>query len=281
MDAELSGGGAPANLQLASGVVDFRARPNTQEYLHSMLGEDYAPIWKRFGYGPPPVVELSEFLDELKRAGVDLAVFTGRMPNVSNDYVAETVAKYPDVLIGMAGLDPAIGPSKATAELRRCVEELDLRGVSMDAHFLKVAFDDRLFYPIYAAASDLNIPVNLTLGPYTGPYGHPDRIATVAEAFPELTIVCSHGCWPQVTEFIRLAWRFQNVILEASIYEFLPGAEPFIDAANSLITDQVVYASAFPFNALDTLERFKALPLSEASLQKILWDNPRRVLGLS
>ena len=68
--------------------------------------------------------------------------------------------------------------------------------------------------------------------------------------------------------------------LEASIYEFLPGAEPFLDAANTIIQDRVVYASAFPFNPLETLSRFTRLPFSAAALDKLVYGNASRVLGL-
>lgn len=136
-------------------------------------------------------------------------------------------------------------------------------------------------YPICQKATELNVPVVLTMGPLVGKWGDPWPVDQVAVDFPDLNIVCSHGCYPQVTEWIALAWRRDNVYLEASIYEFLPGAEPFIAAANTIIQDRVVYASAFPFNPLETLERFLKLPLGPVAQEKVLYSNAAHLLRLS
>ncbi len=271
----------------STGIIDFRARPNTHEYMADLLVPNY-PLWTQFRTDPPPVESLDTFIQALGANSIDRGVFTGRQRiehgrltfGVTNDYVAQCVAQHPDVLIGVASVDPSTGPVELARELDHSIAELGLKGIALDFHWLKVPVSDPVFSPIYTYAQEKGVPVILTVGGLNGPLGHPDRIAEVAEAFPDLTIVASHGMWPYVNEYVRLAWRYPNVIIEASMFWFYPGVEPFIEAAGDLISDQVVYASAFPYQPLETLHRFRELAIPEDALTKILWDNPRRILGL-
>lgn len=268
-------------------VIDFRARPNTAEYMQNYAGPAHARLWERFGHAEPPAVELEEFLVTLDDCGVDIGVFTGRqlieggevVKGVTNDYVADVVAASNGKLIGFAGVDQATAGS-GTVEAERAIRELGLSGLSLDPQNRRVSPSDRSLYPLYAKAVELDVPVVFTMGPLVGRYGDPWAVDVVAEDFPGLTIVCSHGCWPQVTDFISLAYRRDNVYLEASIYEFLPGAEPFLDAARTILQDRVVYASAFPFNPLDTITRFRALGFEPDIYEKLVYGNAARLLGL-
>ena len=222
-------------------VIDFRARPNTGEYMKMYTGPANARNWERFGYPEPPTVSLAEFVRALAANNLEKAVFTGRQSvaggaivrGISNDYVAQCVRESGGRIVGFAGLDPTSGGA-GLREMERSVKELGLRGVSLDPHTARLFPSDRRLYPFYQKAVELGIPVTFTMGPLVGRYANPDAVDQVAEDFPTLTLVCSHGCWPQVTEFIALAYRRDNVYLEASIYEFLPGAKPFIEAAGTI-----------------------------------------------
>ncbi len=270
-------------------IIDFRARPNTAQVMKDYVGEGTERMWEFFDHLAPTGVALKDYVAALEENGIDHAVFTGRQRRtngaltrgVDNDYIADCVRRYPGRLIGVAGVDPTDGIVAAVAEVNRAVGELGLAGVALDPDAAKSCPDDRIFYPIYAAAAERSVPVVLTLGPLVGRFANPAAVDRVAEDFPELTIVCSHGCWPQVTELIGLAYRHPNVYLELSLYEFLPGAEPVIAAANSVIQNQVLYASAFPFNGLDTIDRFRQLPFEPNVLRKLLFENPANVLGLA
>jgi predicted TIM-barrel fold metal-dependent hydrolase len=269
-------------------IVDFRARPNTDVYMATCTGPAAEGEWLRFGFPPPPVVDLALFAADVRSCGIDKAVFTGRMKvengqlvrGFPNDYVADCVASHPDLIVGMAGAD-ASDPD-APSEVRRAVGDLGLRGLSLDPAHTNRPPDHPQFYPLYEVAAQLDIPVVLTMGPLVGPVASdPIAVDHVASDFPGLTIVCSHGCWPRTDEFIALAYRHDHVYLEASIYEFLPGAEPFIDAARDLLQDKVLYASAFPFNPLNTIERFRrAFDFRPEVLDKILGGNAARILKL-
>ncbi len=261
-------------------IIDFRARPNTQEYM-AMYPSRHD--WDVFFHCPRPNPEpLAQFIAALDGAEISHALFTGRQTpvrGISNDYVADCVRAYPDRLSGFAGIDPTKGPA-AVREIERAVTQLGLKGISIDPHSSKIYPDDKLFYPLYHKCLELDIPVVITMGPLVGKWGGPAAVDNVADDLPGLKLVCSHGVWPQVTELIALAYRHENVYLEASIYEFLPGAQPIFEAANTILQDKVIYASGFPFRPLDDWQRFLEYPFDETVVDKLVYANAARLLKL-
>ena len=260
-------------------VIDFRARPNTKEYMSLYPGR----AWELYFQCPRPDPEpLSSFITALDNSAVTHAVFTGRQTpelHLSNDYVFECVQEYPDRLFGFAGID-ASGRTRALLEIERAITDLGMKGICLDPYNSQVCPDDRLYYPLYYKCVELSVPVILTMGPLVGKWADPEAVHNVAVDLPDLEIVCSHGVWPQVTELIALAYRHQNVYLEASIYEFLPGAEPILEAANGILQDKIIYASGFPFRPLDDLHRFLEHPFDSEVVQKLVYGNAARLLKL-
>ena len=261
-------------------VIDFRARPNTKEYMRLYPSS----AWELFFDCPRPEDEpLSSFITALDKASVSYGVFTGRQTpqlRLSNDYVSECIHEYPDRLFGFAGIDATEGVG-ALREIERAITELGMKGVCLDPYNAQVYPDDRLYYPLYYKCLELAVPVILTMGPLVGKWSNPASVHNVAVDLPELEIVCSHGVWPQVTELIALAYRHQNVYLEASIYEFLPGSAPLFEAANGILQDKVIYASGFPFRPLDDLQRFLEYPFDNDVVDKLVYRNAARLLRIA
>ena len=84
------------------------------------------------------------------------------------------------------------------------------------------------------------------------------------------------------TEMIALAFRRSNVILETSIYIDYPGAAALIvEAANSIIHTQIVYASAYPFTPLEGIERFRKLGFTDDALEAVCYGNAARILKIA
>jgi len=115
------------------GVIDFRARPNTTEYMALYDNPASRRNWEvRFRFPKPANETLEAFMANVAAEGIDRIVFTGRQTatrGISNDYIAGCVRQYPDRIVGFAGIDVAAGPP-AVAELERAVTRLGLKGVS-------------------------------------------------------------------------------------------------------------------------------------------------------
>ena len=85
----------------------------------------------------------------------DLAVELARF---HNDQLSEMVKKNPDKFAAMATL-PLQVPDEALKELARATKTLGLRGVEIGSHVGKRELGDEVFWPIYKALEDLDMPI--------------------------------------------------------------------------------------------------------------------------
>lgn len=88
-----------------------------------------------------------------------------------NDGIAAAVAGHPDRFVGMGNV-PLQDVGMAIAEMRRCVTDLDLRGIEISSNVGGVDYHDPRFRPFFAAAEELGILL------FIHPLGftHPERM---------------------------------------------------------------------------------------------------------
>ena len=77
---------------------------------------------------------------------------------VVNDHIAEVMASQPERLVGL-GTVPMQAPEFAVSELRRCVDDLGLRGVEICTNVNGKDLSDASLRPFFAAAEDLGVLV--------------------------------------------------------------------------------------------------------------------------
>jgi len=73
-----------------------------------------------------------------------------------NDGVADAVGRYPDRFVGL-GTVPLQNTEMAIAEMRRCVNELNFRGIEISTNVNGLELADESFRPFFAAAEELDI----------------------------------------------------------------------------------------------------------------------------
>src|SRR4029079_10759299 len=78
---------------------------------------------------------------------------TSGRSGVPNDVIARAVKDHPDVFIGFAAIEPQLG-EVARAEIKRCAEELGLKGLG-ELNPGRQAFypNDERYYPLWEEAS--------------------------------------------------------------------------------------------------------------------------------
>jgi predicted TIM-barrel fold metal-dependent hydrolase len=116
-------------------------------------------------------------------------------------------------------------------------------------------------------------------------YANPRYIERVADDFPDLHIICGHGCYPYVREAIVMAARRENVWLAPDTYVFHLGRDDWLHAVNGNLlgfASRFLFASAYPLNALRrTVERYRELAWNAEMLPLIFWRNAVAALRLS
>ena len=274
-------------------VIDFRFRPNTAETINGIQNSKmFKGLCEHIDFSKMKPQTVPEVVAELDRYNVVKAVITGRDCETTygsksnNDSVIEFVKAFPNKFIGMVGCDPHKG-MKAIEELKHAVNDLGMRGAAVDPYLAQIYANDAKYYPIYSKCCELDVPIVFTTGPATlVPNAIIDHVAPryidiVARDFPELKIIISHGGYPWVNEAIIVAERNRNVYIDLSEYEHSPMAEAYFQAANTMIADKILYASAHPFvDFKEALQKYENLPLEPAVRQKIMYDNAARLLNL-
>lgn len=227
------------------------------------------------------------FLAEVREAGLAKAVVVGRHTpgqHLPNDLIHRITHGH-DELLGIAGVDPALQGQAAVDEAERAIRELGLAGIDIEPGFGAPPRhpDDPVYFPIYEVCAALGVPVFLMTGPTTPDlrFNDPAPLARVAQAFPQLPIVCYHGYWPNVQQAIGVAFRYENVHLVPDMYLFQPGWGTYVEAANSFLGDQFLFGSSYPFRPIrQSIDDFLKLGFKESVLDRLLHGNAERLFGL-
>lgn len=273
-------------------VIDFRFRPHTPETIQGIQNSSmFKELCKAIGFGRMSPQPLDEIAAGLRERGVELAVITGRDCETTygapsnNASVKAFCAAHPELFLGFWGVDPHKGMA-AVRDLARAAAEDGVRGAAVDPYLAKIYPNDARYYPIYAKCCELGLPIVFTTGPASFVPGAvmdhvaPRYIDFVARDFPELRIVISHGGYPWVNEAIMVVQRNANVYMEISEYERCPMAEAYVQAANTLIGDKLLFASAHPFvDYREALATYADLPFAPGVRDQVLYANAARLLG--
>jgi uncharacterized protein len=245
---------------------------------------------RREGSDPRPDAGLAEYVELLERVGVARAVPFG----ATNDEVAEILGRYPDRFLGLARISGLHG-MRGVRELEFRVREQKFVALGVSALVDGIPASDRRYYPLYAKAVELDVPVRIyssmnyaTDRPYD--LGHPRHLDQVAIDFPELTLIGGLGGWPWVNEMVALVRRHPRLHLDTSAHraKYLgqrgSGWEMLMQFGNTLIQDKVLVglSAGLVGQSHETLiAEYLALPLKDTVKEKWLYHNAARVFGLA
>ena len=282
-------------------IIDMRCRLTTKE-----AGKYFCERMRMTGrLSEIPALEsgkIEDFFKEIEEAGVTTAVsVSGNNPGMrlgsqifpdrtaSSDLLAEVQKKYPGKFIGVAGVDAGNVFHNAVEEIERCVKTLGLKAVYIEpGRSPGCRFNDRRLYPIFQKCVDMNVPIIPQMsGPVGGKYmddANPKYIDEVAEDFPDLHIICAHGCYPYVREMIVVAGRRENVWTSPDHYILRIGTEDWVRAVNENIygfANKLIFGSAYPLDPVKSIvDGFLKLPWKKEVLDKILYKNAIKALKL-
>ena len=237
-----------------------------------------------------PKMAMDAFVDRLSTLGIERAVPFG----ISNDEIAALLRTYPERFLGLARISCLQG-MRGVRELEQRVRQEGFHALGVSALVDCLPASDRRYYPLYAKAAELGIPVRIyasmnyaTDRPYD--LGHPRHLDQVAMDFPELTIIGGLGGWPWVNEMVALVRRHPNLHVDTSAHraKYLgqPGSgwEMLMQFGNTLIQDKVLIGISAglvgqPYETL--IQEYLTLPLKDSVKEKWLYRNAARIFGLA
>lgn len=276
-------------------IIDFRVRLPATEFFSETV-QTQPGFMRRyqemFDFEELTTVTPEVMVTALREAGIDRAVLQAEFEHgdarAMNQAVRYMVDRYPGQFIGYGTVDPA-GSENMARDVEELVKEMGLMGVNLQPWVYKVHANDKIFYPVYQKCLELGIPVTIHTGinysvDRSIKYGHPLVIDEIACDFPDLIIVANHAGWPWVAEMVAVARKHKNVYLEtggvAPKYLARPGSgwEVFFQFANTVLQDQVLFAtdSVIPYDR--GVSEFKELPFKPQVKEKILGGNAQALL---
>ncbi|MGD8902104.1 MAG: amidohydrolase family protein [Anaerolineae bacterium] len=277
-------------------IIDFHTHITAPEIIDRRDEYLVRDAWFRDLYANPKarLSSAEDLLAAMDRDSVEQAVVFGfgwrdmEMCRRDNDYVIESVSRYPDRLIGFAIVNPQCG-SEAVREIERCaaaglvgIGELmpDGQGYRLD--------DQKIMAPIVEVAMEHDM---VLLTHSSEPVGHlypgkgtvtPDEIIRFARLFPDAKLVCAH--WGGGTIFYELMPEVSrimcNVYYDTAASLFLYQDDIFTLAAR-WAPGKVLFATDFPLIGPGTfIRRLEAARMPTATRRRMLGGNAWRILKL-
>ena len=248
---------------------------------------NYGRVFKAREHGEKPAQPvddggLKRLVEDMDRAGVERGLLVG----AENSATGKIHAAYPGRFFLFVTMDPMDG-MRAVREFERLVKEEGANGLRLSALYNGITANDRRYYPLYAKAAELDVPVRIyTSMNYANdrPYdlGHPRYLDDVAVDFPELRIVAGLAGWPWVNDMVGLLRRHPNLYVDTAAHhpryfaQNGSGWEQFLQFGNTLLQDKVMvglsrYLFGTSFESL--IDDYKNLPLKDHVIEKWLYGN--------
>lgn len=184
---------------------------------------------------------------------------------IPNRYVSDYVNRFPQKLIGFAGIDPT--ESAAADEVKFAKSELRLRGLTLSPSNQDFHPTDTRAMRVYAAAEQLGMPILIHPGsPFTEQskmeFSRPVLLDEVARTFPRLRIIIAQMGQPWVDETICLLAKHPHLFADVSGLLKRPwqAYNALVSAYQYGVIDKLLFGSDFPYtNATECIEALYSL----------------------
>lgn len=284
-------------------VARFRDRAGVPSLIdvhtHFMPERLLTAVWRYFDSAGPLIgrpwpiryrAEERARVETLRRFGV--RAFTSMLyphkPDMArslNDWAADFAARTPDCVHTATFFAEPSAPD----DVRRAIGQ----GARVFKVHLQVGdFDpnDPRLDAAWGVLAEAGIPVvtHCGSGPAPGRYTGPGPIAALLARYPRLRLVVAHLGFPEYTEFLDLAERYDSVLLDTTMAftSFTEEQAPFPRAdlpRLEAFRDRVLLGTDFPnipYAYADALEALEDAGLGTEWLRAVCHDNAAKLFGL-
>lgn len=226
-----------------------------------------------------------ELLENMEKNQVDISVVCPVKTidpffEKQNEYVAGLQKKYAGKVAGFGRIDPNLGKDSEKI-LRDCVEFLGLKGLVLHPWEETFAINDKKVFPFMEICEEYKLPVLIETGyPWLS---HCFQVANLAEKFPELRFIMSHGgqfdsSGYALTDVDYVMDRHPNLLIETSGDYSDEGIE---NIPIRLGYDRLLFGSHFPWlNTELEIYRVRRANLPDEAKEAIFYKNALEILDI-
>ncbi len=236
-----------------------------------------------------------ELIESMDKDGVDVSVVVNigwcahELCVETNDYILESVSRYPDRLVGFCAVQPNL-TDETLEEIERCVKggakgigELrpDTQQIDLD--------DDKITGPFAKAL----LKHNLILCFHTSePVGHlypgkgavtPEILYPFIAAYPDIKVVCSHwgGGLPFYELMPEVGKVLNNTYYDTAASPFLYNPQIYRQVGRLVGVNKILFGSDYPLLSQERLiKEIKASDLTDDEKGRVLSGNARNLIHL-
>ncbi len=241
------------------------------------------------------IATAEDLISNMDKDGVDISVIvnyswtTHELCVATNDYVLESVSRYPKRLIGFCAVS-SYTDDVSLKEIERCVRG-GVRGVG-ELRPDTQPLDYTKKNVIKPFVDFIRKHKLIVLTHSTEPVGHvyPGKGAATPELlykfignFGDLPVVCAHwgGGLPFYTLMPEVREALENVYFDTAISPYLYRPEIYLHVSQLIGADRILYGSDFPvISQARIIKEIQAADLQEENKEEILCGNARRLLGI-
>jgi len=236
-----------------------------------------------------------ELIVSMDEAGIDISVIlnigwtTHDLCVETNDYILESITRYPNRLIGFCAVQPR-SHDAAIAEIERCVK-WGIKGIGElrpDTQLFDI-MDEMAMKPFVDVLRKHKL---ILLIHASEPVGHsypgkgaitPDILYPFIADFPDLTIVCAHwgGGLPFYALMPEVEKAMNNVFFDTAASPFLYHPQVYTQVAQLVGGDKILFGSDYPLLTQSrVLNELRSLDMPEEIKKLILSDNAQKLLDI-
>lgn len=270
-------------------VIDFHVHVGLKEHWEDWVKEYGEAVQSDFYRRYDEMIIPEKFAAHLENNNIEKAVILPEInPKVTgvvtNEYVFEFCQGF-DIFVPFCTINPSL--SNNPGEDFEKYVRMGAKGIKLYPSYSFFYPNDSALYPIYEIAQEFRLPVLIHTGSsiFKGSrikYADPIHLDDVATDFPELPILMAHsgrGLWYDRAFF--LSKLHPKLYLEISglppknLLKYFPELEKNVD--------KVVYGSDWPGiqTISQNIEAIQKLPLTQDSIEKILYRNAAQILEKS
>lgn len=227
-----------------------------------------------------PLKTPEDLIAALDSADVGAAVVSIMEPGHA-DWVGDAQRRFPGKILPAMIVDP----TKGMAEIRRVLDYHERHGVRclrIPPFRYSVPPTDRIYWPFYVKAIELDIPVSMNAG-MPGPrrpggVQNPIFFDEVAFHFPELRIVMTHCGQPWTDEAISVMAHWDNVFMSCTSVAPKYWPPQFVQFINTRGKDKMLFGTEFPtIDWSRAREDIDALALRPDAAPLFFAENAKRI----